>query len=89
MKDFQVSDPVWVRSYNTPGKWVQGEVLRKIGNMHYDVYVSGRVVKRRIDQLRPTCGIKTSDVIVEHGSDEPPSEHRDEIHAPTTTTCSD
>ena len=53
VKHFTTSSPVWVRSYNTPNKWVPGEVSTEIGNLHYDVNVNGKLMRRHVDQLKP------------------------------------
>ena len=54
IRHFTPSSPVMVRSYNTPDKWIPGEVTREIGKMHYDVNVNGKVMKRHVDQLKPS-----------------------------------
>ncbi|XP_064088507.1 uncharacterized protein K02A2.6-like [Macrobrachium nipponense] len=59
---------VMVRSYNTPEKWVQGEIVRKIGNLHYDVNVGGKIVKRHVDQLQ-SFGTNHTEVQVSNTSD--------------------
>ncbi|XP_064122695.1 uncharacterized protein K02A2.6-like [Macrobrachium nipponense] len=58
---------VMVRSYNTPEKWVQGEIVRKIGNLHYDVNVGGKIVKRHVDQLQ-SFGTNNTEVQVSNTS---------------------
>ena len=52
-RQFSESSPVMVRVYNTPRKWKPGKVFRKLGNLHYEVEVEGKIVKRHIDQIRP------------------------------------
>lgn len=85
VRHFTPSSYVMVRSYNTPEKWVQGEIVRKIGNLHYDVNVSGKIVKRHVDQLQSfstnntevqvsnTSNLNNTDVQTAHQDVEPPT----------------
>ncbi|XP_064109047.1 uncharacterized protein K02A2.6-like [Macrobrachium nipponense] len=68
VRHFAPSGYVMVRSYNTPEKWVQGEIVRKIGNLHYDVNVGGKIVKRHVDQLQ-SFGTNHTEVKVSNTSD--------------------
>ena len=54
VKQYDTSSQVLVRSYNTPNKWSLGEITQRLGNMHYQVNVNGNVMKRHVDQLRPS-----------------------------------
>ncbi|XP_066947080.1 uncharacterized protein [Macrobrachium rosenbergii] len=85
VRHFTPSSYVMVRSYNIPEKWVQGEIVRKIGNLHYDVNVSGKIVKRHVDQLQSfstnntevqvsnTSNLNNTDVQTAHQDVEPPT----------------
>ncbi|XP_064091616.1 uncharacterized protein K02A2.6-like [Macrobrachium nipponense] len=69
VRHFAPSGYVMVRSYNTPEKMGYKEKLvRKIGNLHYDVNVGGKIVKRHVDQLQ-SFGTNNTEVQVSNTSD--------------------
>ncbi|KAK3895908.1 hypothetical protein Pcinc_000408 [Petrolisthes cinctipes] len=45
---------VLVRSYGTTEKWVPGKIQNELGNLHSEVDVDGRILKRHVDQLLPS-----------------------------------
>ena len=51
MRQLKVEDKVMVRMYGS-AKWSEGRVVEKLGCLHYNVEVDGRIVKRHVDQLR-------------------------------------
>ena len=48
---FTVGERIFVRNYNSKGKWLSGVVCQKIGNVNYEVDVDGNLYKRHVDQL--------------------------------------
>ena len=66
VRHFTTSSPVLVRSYDTSDKWVHEEVTKEIGNMHYEVNVGGRIMKKHVDQLQPSEVCYHSDISSDH-----------------------
>lgn len=50
-RSFNVGDPVMFRSYNSSTSWLRGIVVKKFGDLHYEVEHEGIHHKRHIDQL--------------------------------------
>ena len=48
---FTVGERIFVRNYNSKGKWLSVVVRQKIGNVNYEVDVDGNLYKRCVDQL--------------------------------------
>ena len=57
MRQFVEGETVLVRLYGTD-KWGVGQVKERLGCLHYNVNIQGRVVKRHVDQLRSYMGEK-------------------------------
>ena len=85
VRQFSESSPVLVRSYGTPEKWSPGQVVSKLGNMHYQVQAKGSLVKRHVDQLLSSLsdGSEVSDnVTKEPCTSVLPTSVQPEVHAP-------
>ena len=83
VQHFEESNPVLVRSYNTPNKWTPGIVNKPLGQMHYEVNVDGKVSKRHIDQLRPHIeNASNIEPPVDVTDDPPPISQSNSMHEP-------
>ena len=52
LKEFKERDRVWVRDYRSGQKWIQGEIIGKIGQAIYHVKVKKGTCRRHAHQLR-------------------------------------
>ena len=52
LKEFKEGDRVWVRNYRSGQKWIQGEIIGKIGQAMYHVKVKKGTWRRHAHQLR-------------------------------------
>ena len=52
LKEFKEGDRVWVRNYRSGQKWIQGEIIGKIGQAIYHVKVKKGTWRRHAHQLR-------------------------------------
>ena len=51
-RDFEIGDDVWVKTYaRGEGKWSLGTLVKQVGPVTFIVKVSGREMKRHVDQL--------------------------------------
>ena len=55
LRQFEAGDNVQIRNYGDKNeKWLFGTVISRIGTCNYDVSVGGKILRRHIDQIRPT-----------------------------------
>ena len=52
-RTFQEKDNVFVRKYVSPQKWIEGQIVRKLGTRTYLVkLVVGKVIKRHLNKIK-------------------------------------
>ena len=66
-KSFEIGQPVFARNYRDGAKWLQGKVLKKIGNAMFLIRTQRGIWRRHFDQLK--CDLKDQN-IPESESDE-------------------
>ena len=62
VKDFSVSEAVWVRDYRGQDKWTKGVIKERTGPLSYRVQVQSELWKRHAEQLRHQQEINDSEV---------------------------
>ena len=63
-KNFTPKQPVWVRDYRGPTKWVSGVIRSQTGPVSYEVEAKGYIWKRHAEQLRPRLLEQTPEEII-------------------------
>ena len=53
MSEYTESESIRFRNYDSQNKWEIGIVEKKLGNLHYLIIYNDKVVKKRLDHLRP------------------------------------
>jgi len=62
VKDFSVSETVWVRDYRGQDKWTKGVIRECTGPLSYRVQVQSELWKRHAEQFRHRQEINDSEV---------------------------
>ena len=54
VRSFEKGDSVWIKNFGTGKKWLPGIILKKLGNVNYEVVLEefeDSIMHRHVDQL--------------------------------------
>ena len=52
MREFEVNQPIWARTYRGEAPWCQGHITERLSPVSEKVQVDGMTWKRHVDQLK-------------------------------------